>query len=436
MIKGSVVHRCHLLAPSSSSSSSLSSSSSKYTILRSLLKTISVSTSKDITLASTSTTSSSSVAPDSSHQINEQENNEATDDSTTTYVDGKIRRKIPEKLKEMSVRELTKHAISSGEIKYVIEKAKEESVRTNTHISQTLNSSLEYVTNVVIQRVNRIARWFGDDGKSNYMRDMSTMKRDDENEHKDITRRRFLNKSEDSVSSSKSSSTRQRNSELFRIKRAKEDAKNYRKGAEEKWLDVFRPTTLKDFMALAEGRMMSDLKDDTYPHDSPSPSSSSSGLQGKGKPLDLFRDDNPYLEVSDILVNRIMKRNGILPRWIELAQIIDEERDSLRIILSSVWDYWHYDHPHCCLNEFKKSDAWSRVFPFIEEKITAANKIVLDYNLIAPMPAQKFALMLNYELERLVQSKSSNNTTNQNINDDDDDEIQQHSTTPPSLKVM
>ena len=46
-------------------------------------------------------------------------------------------------------------------------------------------------------------------------------------------------------------------------------------------------------------------------------------LEGKGQPLDLA--ENPYEDASLRMANRILKRNGLAPAWIEDAKEIDVE---------------------------------------------------------------------------------------------------------------
>ena len=53
-------------------------------------------------------------------------------------------------------------------------------------------------------------------------------------------------------------------------------------------------------------------------------------LPGKGKPLDLERDEPaPYAKGGSWIVNRILRQNKVAPLWIELEKSIREDREWL-----------------------------------------------------------------------------------------------------------
>ena len=53
-------------------------------------------------------------------------------------------------------------------------------------------------------------------------------------------------------------------------------------------------------------------------------------LPGKGKPLDLTKDEpDPYAKEGSWLVNRILRENKVAPLWIELEKSIREDREWL-----------------------------------------------------------------------------------------------------------
>ncbi|MFO7274213.1 MAG: DUF1992 domain-containing protein [Symbiobacteriaceae bacterium] len=54
-------------------------------------------------------------------------------------------------------------------------------------------------------------------------------------------------------------------------------------------------------------------------------------LPGKGKPLDLRKDEpDPYAREGSWLVNRILRENKAAPLWIELEKSIREDKEWLR----------------------------------------------------------------------------------------------------------
>jgi hypothetical protein len=83
-------------------------------------------------------------------------------------------------------------------------------------------------------------------------------------------------------------------------------------------------------------------------------------LPGKGKPLQL--DDDSEAAPEDRMVNRFMKSNNILPKWVELSKQIEAETDELKLI--------------------KEPSA-------LDEKRRQINKKIDDYNLLCPPSLQK-----------------------------------------------
>lgn len=54
-------------------------------------------------------------------------------------------------------------------------------------------------------------------------------------------------------------------------------------------------------------------------------------LPGKGKPLKL--ETNPFLTPQVRMANRLLKKNGFAPRWIELKKEIEQEKAQLERLL-------------------------------------------------------------------------------------------------------
>ena len=59
-----------------------------------------------------------------------------------------------------------------------------------------------------------------------------------------------------------------------------------------------------------------------------------SNLPGEGKPLKL--DTNPFLTPQARMANRLLKENGLVPRWVELEREITQEKAQLERILTNL----------------------------------------------------------------------------------------------------
>jgi len=218
-----------------------------------------------------------------------------------------------------------------------------------------------------------VSRWFGSNGNVNYVKDVSSLP----DEELPVHRRRWLDKTQNVASRSKSYTERQRESNLFRLSRAKEDSGNYIRSDEQKFEDVFKPTTLDGYGGVVDSR----IKNCRYRPD--------------GKPItELAEPEHPYLDNSSVLVNRILIRNGALPRWLELEHEIKETRQELDELLLPLRRRWKLEKQKNIIEEkiaFQNYNQLILVMPLMNAKVQELNKLILHFNLIAPsMHLQKF----------------------------------------------
>jgi len=97
-------------------------------------------------------------------------------------------------------------------------------------------------------------------------------------------------------------------------------------------------------------------------------------LRGKGKPL--VWDENAFEKEEMRLANHILKENGVLPEWLGKKQEIETETI---IIRKMIWE--------------------NQETFLIKEKISRLNHKILDYNLLAPLPALQVPFLV-YENEQ------------------------------------
>lgn len=130
-------------------------------------------------------------------------------------------------------------------------------------------------------------------------------------------------------------------------------------------------------------------------------------LPGSGKPLqeDYFKN-NPYLDQTEYLLNRIVQRNGAAPPWVIMQQEVDTELNSFKLQLSSVCKR--------CIDELKeegrpvlKTTLVQRFNQaeksFFEKQVSSLNSRVRSYNVMCPSPVRKQLLELDKELASVME---------------------------------
>uniref|UniRef100_F1L6D7 DnaJ subfamily C member 28 n=1 Tax=Ascaris suum TaxID=6253 RepID=F1L6D7_ASCSU len=128
-------------------------------------------------------------------------------------------------------------------------------------------------------------------------------------------------------------------------------------------------------------------------------------LKGMGKPLK-NDESNPYIDVIEYKLNKILINNGFAPPWIMKEMELRTEITSLRN--EARYEYARY--LLCKEKDFKGQFAiesverrWNATIKRIEKSIVDINKRIQDYNLITPsLNRQFFNLSLKVELDKAI----------------------------------
>ncbi|OXG35208.1 aarF domain-containing kinase [Cryptococcus neoformans] len=133
---------------------------------------------------------------------------------------------------------------------------------------------------------------------------------------------------------------------------------------------------------------------------------------GKGKPIVADPEArNPHIERGELFMNRIIKRQGALPPWIELQNLLDSNLRSFRATLLTTYKTQlvrnvistNALHPLPPLHTIPDRDeAWeAREFKFHQENVKQINDLVRRMNAQAPSPARRHLITLEGELNKI-----------------------------------
>jgi DnaJ family protein C protein 28 len=125
-------------------------------------------------------------------------------------------------------------------------------------------------------------------------------------------------------------------------------------------------------------------------------------LPGKGKPLQL--DENPHEDAEWRTAHRILKNAGFTLPWIETLRAIEDDLESARMGLSRTWA-WRFDSLASAQDPDWIESEWLQAIETFQEKISALNKRILNYNL--QVPSDRFQrLKINADAEiQAIQTK-------------------------------
>ena len=121
-------------------------------------------------------------------------------------------------------------------------------------------------------------------------------------------------------------------------------------------------------------------------------------LPGKGKPLKF--DTNPFLTPQARMTNRLLKKNGFAPRWVELEKEIRQEKAQLERILTNLKGRRERlativrKHPHrhkAVSRSFEHERARSIVQ--YTERLENLNQKIQRVNLLMPTRNRQYALI-------------------------------------------
>ena len=121
-------------------------------------------------------------------------------------------------------------------------------------------------------------------------------------------------------------------------------------------------------------------------------------LPGKGKPLKF--DTNPFLTPQARMTNRLLKKNGFAPQWVELEKEIKQEKTQLERLLTNLKGRRErlativQKHPHrhkAVSRSFEHERA--RSIAQYTEKLENLNQKIQRVNLLMPTRNRQYALI-------------------------------------------
>jgi len=237
----------------------------------------------------------------------------------------------------------------------------------------------------MMKALARAYRWLGPGGNVNFLRDMSTLPKADA----PITGRRFLNREQSVVSSSRNPAQRESAADLFRLQKVKEDLGNYKVPPKQKMNQIYRPTALDGYGGIVESRIIEAMQDFEPP--------------GPSVQLTFLDERNPYIDEATSRAHRMMRENGCLPEWIELNKEIKMDTENFQSSLADTFRRWVREGDKSV--PFQDSHRWLEVQEFMSGKIKQINKKILHFNLIVPsINLQKPSLRITDEINSLTNS--------------------------------
>ncbi|KAM7383066.1 hypothetical protein PAMP_002749 [Pampus punctatissimus] len=192
-------------------------------------------------------------------------------------------------------------------------------------------------------------------------------------------------------------SQRERHYRQFRVDRASEQVLNYRQREYERAAAAegalverdMRQRSKKIKITQAVERLVEDLIQESMAR------GDFRNLSGAGKPLSKF-EHNPYADPMTHNLNRILIDNGYQPPWVVTQRDIRETTAQIRNRLSEGRS--RLGDP---MNPKERSQ-WEQLCASIEEELVKLNKMVDNYNLIAPMlKMQMVHFSMSREIDRV-----------------------------------
>ncbi|MYB94857.1 DUF1992 domain-containing protein [Candidatus Poribacteria bacterium] len=121
-------------------------------------------------------------------------------------------------------------------------------------------------------------------------------------------------------------------------------------------------------------------------------------LPGKGQPLKL--DMNPFLTPQARMANRLLKENGLAPRWVELEKEIKAEKAQLERLLTNLKGrrerlaaiVQQYPHRHKAVSQSFEHER-ARGIEKYSEKLANLNQKIQRVNLLMPTRNRQYVLI-------------------------------------------
>nr|GAT59732.1 predicted protein [Mycena chlorophos] len=131
-------------------------------------------------------------------------------------------------------------------------------------------------------------------------------------------------------------------------------------------------------------------------------------VKGRGKPLPsrAVEESNPFLSRQEFLINRIVKRNGAAPPWIQLQQELDEAVRTFRHLLLDSWSRYAIRSLPASPSESEihsfRDHSWSVTHAsYHTAALAELNDQVRRYNALAPYAVRRPLHALETELRRV-----------------------------------
>ncbi|KAJ7075987.1 hypothetical protein B0H15DRAFT_893671, partial [Mycena belliarum] len=188
---------------------------------------------------------------------------------------------------------------------------------------------------------------------------------------------------------------------LGRLSRARESTLDYRLGLGTAARNSYRanPVSMKGWTSLIDDRIEQARRAGLF-----------KSVKGRGRPLDRApEEDNPFLPREDFLMNRIIRRNGAAPPWVQLQADLDAALRTFRHLLRAAWTRHAVRAltlagapPPPLASAAFRDPAWvAREASYHAAALAELNAHVRSYNAVAPAAVRRPLYVLVDELARV-----------------------------------
>ncbi|KAJ6602483.1 hypothetical protein DFH09DRAFT_1124958 [Mycena vulgaris] len=195
------------------------------------------------------------------------------------------------------------------------------------------------------------------------------------------------------------------NKTLGRLARARESTLDYRLGLGARSAPASRPNpvNMKGWTSLIEDRIEQARRAGAF-----------ASIKGRGAPLVRAPEEsNPFLPREEFLMNRIIRRNGAAPPWVQLQADLDMSLHTFRHILQDAWTRHAVRALTLHGSTFNISTAAAEAFrdptwaarhaSYHAVALAEVNERVRAYNALAPYAVRRPLYVLEDELRRVYQ---------------------------------
>lgn len=185
---------------------------------------------------------------------------------------------------------------------------------------------------------------------------------------------------------------------IIKVKDKVFDYQSKGKTSDRKTTDRPRPVSMAGYRSLIEERIENARNQGHFTR-----------LEGRGKPFGYdVHDSNPFLDRSERLMNRIVKRQGAAPPWVEAQQDVEMEQmrfrsqlreDWLRHALRTLSSGRITQHSVDTVHQWRDYDWQRNQEGFHVAYIKQINNKIRSYNIMAPHTVRRGYLLVDKELE-------------------------------------